>query len=109
MNASAMREITVLFDTEPISITEIIGDCAGCVRCCVDYIVPLTPAECRRLPVSDMGISGGHFLAKKDDGSCVMLTECGTCAIWDERPICCREYSCKRINPVSKIQGKNTK
>lgn len=98
-----MREITrqtinVQFDSGTMPIEEVICDCSDCLHkpCCRDFCVPLTPYEARILPEESEKLRNGfHYLAKKADGSCVMLQADGRCLIWSERPAACREYSCK--------------
>jgi Fe-S-cluster containining protein len=73
-------------------------DCSNCQhssKCCIVFHVPLTPYESQFMPLDakkwERKIAE---LAKKDNGECIFLKN-GRCLIWNQRPLACREYSCK--------------
>jgi uncharacterized protein len=76
--------------------------CRQCSRCCYDKTIQINPYEVSRL-ARTLQISSselrerftaggrGEHLARKEDGSCVFLTESG-CSVHEGRPLVCRLY-----------------
>jgi Fe-S-cluster containining protein len=81
-------------------------DCSNCQhdsRCCKMFGVPLTPYESQFLPLDEKSLKMGMaILAKKDTGECTFLKN-GRCLIWSQRPMACREYSCKGDNRITSL------
>jgi len=73
--------------------------CLRCGACCRAYIVPIRAVEAWNLvskygPVV-VGVGAKQYLLKKNDGSCIFLTNHGSyamCQIYFERPRCCRLF-----------------
>lgn len=75
------------------------GDCIGC--CISSYPVPLRPRdEAARAEVPEQWLIGPASPGEKwlmgfrEDGSCPFMED-RTCAIYDRRPQCCRDYDCR--------------
>ncbi len=68
------------------------GRKVGCQTYCCRLLVRLEPEEREE---SKNGLPAPGFIDKADDGYCVHLDrESYLCAIWNDRPKVCREYSC---------------
>lgn len=75
--------------------------CHRCLRCCSHKRIHVNPYEVYRLArnrgmsttefLSAHTLYGGTELARRDDGSCVFLTEEG-CGVHPDRPFVCRIY-----------------
>lgn len=65
----------------------------GCHSFCCRLLVRLRPEEMTRQ--GEEGLPPKGFVDKDVDGLCVHFErETGLCAIWEDRPITCREYEC---------------
>jgi len=82
--------------------------CDGCVRCCINSAVKMTPGDVKRrkwkfwqkyVPYEIQPHpyeKGAVILAHKADKTCVYLGDNG-CTIYDTRPFMCREMDCRVV------------
>ena len=79
-------------------------DCDGCGACCTSMGIPVTEDDCRRssrvaLAVTQMpylrqhGWVGALGQPEPKGTGCPLLTESGSCQVYEERPACCREMA----------------
>jgi Fe-S-cluster containining protein len=83
-------------------------DCKGCGKCCDitnDPYLDVELFEEDRVPIYGLEFrsSSGQFYLKRNlDGTCIFLNENKECAIYNDRPRECREFTqehsvCKRL------------
>jgi Fe-S-cluster containining protein len=77
--------------------------CGGCTACCTSsYFIHVGPDETRalaRIPAELLFAApdlpkGNVLMGYDEDGRCPMLTD-GTCTIYEDRPLTCRNYDCR--------------
>lgn len=93
-----------------ISTDEVIADvpCGSCAKCCEMLAPYLTPEEITsgKYPISLTHPTIDDIMQNKDcgpivtlfkrvDGGCGMLKN-GVCSIYDDRPIACRQFDCRK-------------
>lgn len=88
--------------------------CGKCTACCTSsYFIHIGPEEVRtlgRIPKELLfrapGLPEGNVLLGYDEkGHCPMLVD-EKCSIYEDRPLCCRNYDC-RVFPAAGIEAGN--
>src|SRR5210317_376893 len=79
-------------------IMETILPCNGCTACCEMDIVFLHPEFGDKPKKYVTQMAGDRIaLAHKKTGGCIYLNHDVGCAIWERRPVVCREMDCRRL------------
>jgi hypothetical protein len=71
------------------------GECRGCCRS--GYSIGLSEKEAAELEHTDIQVGGvtHHVILALPDGRCPNLTEDLVCAVYEKRPMSCRQYDCR--------------
>lgn len=102
-NILPVKLVSITTD-EPISDVP----CGSCTKCCEILTPYLTPEEINsgKYPISltapsediktfDKDAGPVITMFKKQDGGCAMLVD-GKCSIYDDRPLACRQFDCRK-------------
>lgn len=82
-----------------IPLVDITADvpCGDCVSCCKSGMeIPLSFSMDAIWLACTVGPSGPDHLAKKEDGKTCYYLDDDKCTIYDQRPIVCRSYDCRK-------------
>ncbi|RLG50710.1 MAG: YkgJ family cysteine cluster protein [Thermoproteota archaeon] len=82
-----------------IKVVEMVRCIDGCIRCCTETEMLLTPSDVRRIRSTGFSLSyfcesrGGVYRIRNVGGRCVFLNLVeGKCLIYSIRPVGCRAY-----------------
>ena len=91
-----MRALPVL-SHQAANVSAALVNCKDCTECCehggLVYVDDTEIRQLRLLGVPIIKVDGVSFIKRKPDGSCPMLDrEHKKCAIYENRPMCCRLF-----------------